>query len=405
MAKETGHESKDAGQDDPLYKVWLSDGLEHLSRIFGRRLAHVLVAFAIMLLVFLAVSFVCGLIWYLIPIFSATDKLSTSDRKNLVQGFASVAQAAAVLLAGAVGLGGLFFTWRSLRQARESQDKTQENTQRTLQLTEQGQITDRFTKAIDQLESDRREVRIGGIYALARIAEDSDEVYYWPIIEILAAYVRTNAPWPTTAASESDDNTEHEEDLSEESEEGLSLQHKQLDIQAILYILRDRKHHYKRGEDNYIRLPDTDLRDADLRDVHLERVRLRGSNLQGARLRRARLWRARLRNVNFEDADLENADLRGADLLQSILRKANLRGAKLSSTRRANGRVSQTNLAQADLCEADFRGADLSNVSGVTADQLDQQAKSLKGATMPNGQKYEDWLNDKEGGGKDRETE
>jgi uncharacterized RDD family membrane protein YckC len=104
MAKETGQESKDDRQDAPLYKAWLRSGQEHLSRVFGRRLAAVLVAFAIMLLVFLAVSLVYSLVWYLSPIFSANDKLSTTERKALVQGFASVAQAAAVGLAGAVGL-------------------------------------------------------------------------------------------------------------------------------------------------------------------------------------------------------------------------------------------------------------------------------------------------------------
>src|SRR5215217_411901 len=112
MAKEPGQESKVAGQDDPLYKAWLSNGLEHLSRVFGPLLAYVLVAFAILLLVFLAVSFVYGLIWYLNPIFSANDKLSTTDRRDLVQGFASVAQAAAVGLAGAVGLEAAPIGWQ-----------------------------------------------------------------------------------------------------------------------------------------------------------------------------------------------------------------------------------------------------------------------------------------------------
>jgi hypothetical protein len=32
---------------------------------------------------------------------------------------------------------------------------------------------------------------------------------------------------------------------------------------------------------------------------------------------------------------------------------------------------------------------------GVTNEQLQQQAASLKGATMPDGQKYEDWLKSK----------
>jgi hypothetical protein len=208
MAKETGQESKLAGQDAPLYKAWLSNGLEHLSRVFGYRLARVLVAFAFVLLVFLAGSFVCGLIWYLSPIFSANDKLSTADRRDLVQGIASVAQAAAVGLAGAVGLVGLFFTWRSLRQARESQAQTQENTQRALEFTAQGQITERFTRAIDQLgasddkQTPRLEIRLGGIYALERIAWDSPERDYSTVMEVLTAYVRENTPQAPRACYE-----------------------------------------------------------------------------------------------------------------------------------------------------------------------------------------------------------
>jgi len=53
-------------------------------------------------------------------------------------------QAIGVLLAGLVGFGGLYFTWRNLNQTRQV-------TQRTLELTERGQITERFTRAIDQL--------------------------------------------------------------------------------------------------------------------------------------------------------------------------------------------------------------------------------------------------------------
>jgi hypothetical protein len=38
---------------------------------------------------------------------------------------------------------------------------------RTYRLTQQGQITDRYTKAIEQLGSDKLDVTLGGLYALA----------------------------------------------------------------------------------------------------------------------------------------------------------------------------------------------------------------------------------------------
>jgi hypothetical protein len=53
-------------------------------------------------------------------------------------------------------------------------------------------------------------------------------------------------------------------------------------------------------------------------------------------------------------------------------------------------------LIAADLSAVYLSGADLSGAKGTTIEELEQQAKSLEGATMPNGQKYEDWLKDRE---------
>jgi hypothetical protein len=80
-------------------------------------------------------------------------------------------------LAGGVLLLGAYFTYRQLRVTRE------------------GQLTDRYTKAVDQLGSQHLDVRLGGIYALERIARDSpyDRA---TIEEVLTAYVRDHAPWP-----------------------------------------------------------------------------------------------------------------------------------------------------------------------------------------------------------------
>ena len=47
------------------------------------------------------------------------------------------------------------------------------------------------------------------------------------------------------------------------------------------------------------------------------------------------------------------------------------------------------------MTHADLRGANLSEALGITNEELEQQAASLEGATMPNGQKYEDWLKSK----------
>jgi hypothetical protein len=81
--------------------------------------------------------------------------------------------------------------------------------------------------------------------------------------------------------------------------------------------------------------------------------------------------------ANLQQADMTNADLSNADLSHTNLSGAHLRGANLS--------------------DANLTDANLSGAQGVTNEELERQANSLEGATMPNGQKYEDWLKSQEG--------
>jgi uncharacterized protein YjbI with pentapeptide repeats len=71
------------------------------------------------------------------------------------------------------------------------------------------------------------------------------------------------------------------------------------------------------------------------------------------------------------------------------LRDAALQDANLSSAVLENA-----NLTNADLTNANLRDAYLSEATGWTMEQL-EAAKTLEGAIMPNGQKYEDWIKSK----------
>jgi uncharacterized protein YjbI with pentapeptide repeats len=134
-------------------------------------------------------------------------------------------------------------------------------------------------------------------------------------------------------------------------------------------------------------LPNTDLSDANLSGADLANAVVGDPDLSGANLSGANLA-----SVFLLDANLSRADLGGAHLPNASLENANLRGHDLSDTYLFNA-----NLIEADLREADLSGADLEKADGITNEELEQQAASLEGATMPNGQKYEDWLKDKEG--------
>jgi hypothetical protein len=64
-------------------------------------------------------------------------------------------------------------------------------------LIEKVKITERFTRAVDQLGRAEVDVRIGGIYALERLTKDSpgDRA---AITKVLTAFVRGRAFWPAS---------------------------------------------------------------------------------------------------------------------------------------------------------------------------------------------------------------
>lgn len=114
---------------------------------------------------------------------------------------------------------------------------------------------------------------------------------------------------------------------------------------------------------------------------------LQGENFSHANLKRANLFNADLSRVNLEGADLENTDLRGE-------MGVNLQGANLSFANLKDSRMQKANLQFADLTCAKLEGADLSfaNLKGAKTDFGEPDlstVKSLRGATLPNGSRYE----------------
>lgn len=125
----------------------------------------------------------------------------------------------------------------------------------------------------------------------------------------------------------------------------------------------------------------TDLTQAGLSGAELSEAHLEGTDLSGAHLEEA----------DLRDSYLNDAKLNGAYLYDTDLRGADMSGADLSD---AEGRFkSGARMIRTRLDGADLSGADLTNAR-VTEEQL-REAESLEGATMPDGQKYEDWLKDK----------
>jgi hypothetical protein len=134
--------------------------------------------------------------------------------------------------------------------------------------------------------------------------------------------------------------------------------------QVVEFLIEAELVHGEDREDPVISLMETNLSGG----VDLDNEDLHGANLERANMRSANLAGANMDSAVLREADLENADLSGANLRDADVRDADMEGV---------------NLEAALLRRANLRGAE-----GITKEQIEDQAMSLQGATMPDGSKH-----------------
>jgi hypothetical protein len=264
----------------------------------------------------------------------------------------------ATLLQGLGGLAvliGVYLTWQQLQHnIRSSREQHA--------LDQQGQITERFTRAIDQLGSSEVDVRIGGIYALERIARNSPPDRA-AIATVLAAYVRNHSPWPPHGRTSLPTISRRFRERMKAEPEPLHqtpLRARAADVQAAMTVLGRRSP--ATGEER-LELSNVDLRVADLSRTDLSNVHLWWSNLRGAFLNDTRLVRTDFWRSDLWRVELRRADLQGARFIRANLERAQLWEAKLAGAVLHHVGLREAELQHADLREVDLRWADLRGAS------------------------------------------
>ena len=130
-------------------------------------------------------------------------------------------------------------------------------TSRTYLLNRQGQVTDRYTRAVEQLSHEDPAVRIGGVYALGRVAGES-QVDRAAIIDVLGAFIRDQSKVPRRRVEEPDD-----------------------DVRAALRVAAEV---LLRGPALRIDLRDVDLHNCDLSTFPMSQACTAGARLDGTGL-------------------------------------------------------------------------------------------------------------------------
>ena len=190
---------------------------------------------------------------------------------------------------------------------------------RQAETAEQGLLYDRYQKGAEMLGSTVLAVRLGGIYALNRLATEHPEAFLPQIVGQYCAFVRHP---PESEESKAAGGNHASKAGSESLRE---------DVRAVMNAIGGLMTHEETfGLAPWLLL---DLRSADLS----------GADLSGFQLSRA----------NLSDADLSGADLSSAGLEEANIASASLRNANLSGTR--------------------FSGEPFTpGVRGLTQDQLDE---------------------------------
>ena len=217
----------------------------------------------------------------------------------------------------------------AMEKAANAQADAAKQQAKANQNTEQGQRQERLKNAIEHLDSSSDSLRLGGIYELFHLAEDTIE-WRQTVLDILCAHIRR-----TTCEKEYQD--KYQQEPSEE-------------IQSILTLLFVQERALFKGHR-------ANLEGTWLKGANLRKARLQGANLINTRLQKARLDDAQLQGAKLSDAQLQrvwfpNASLLGAELDHALMQLAWLDGAQLQGAYLPNA-----NLQVANLFNAQFQGA------------------------------------------------
>jgi len=279
------------------------------------------------------------------PLIEGKQKLDTSLEifKTLISGAGTLATI----------VGGIFL-YLNFKVARKNTE-----------IAESRLITERFSKAVEQLaDKDRQAVRLGGIYSLERIAKNSPDDH-WTVIEVLTSFVRDQSPVT--------DNSSNEEISTE--------------IQAILDVI-SRRNTGAETEENSINLCGTNLPHANFYKAKLIRIYFLGANfyksnftkaelngvvLLGAKLDCAVFSEAKLFAVSLDRARMASARLHNAEIYRSKLNNANFYQSSFIEAKIEFTSAHETDFTEADFTQSSLLGCDLSgsNFEGAKFEKTD----------------------------------
>jgi Pentapeptide repeats (8 copies) len=271
---------------------------------------------------FVLVCLAYGLIWE-VPRRQVDGSRDRLTAKEAIDAETAARTGWSQLLVGSFVAFGAFTTWKNLqenqnknrddarnaernfRALQEKQDRDAAHAEKNLQALLEKNTADRFSKAIEQLGNENIHVRLGGIFALEQIANTEDK-YYWQIMEILTAYVRVRSPWPQKKAPQ--DSSDSASPMATQPEQEQKFPVVEIDIEAIMTVISRRRNTYL-NEPNRLNLTKTDLQGLIAKAV---------ADFEGIDFSEANLSCGKLKAVRLSQTLFKNTDITGVHFTEAV---------------------------------------------------------------------------------------
>ena len=285
-------------------------------------------------------------------------------------------------------------------------------------------LRDRYQRSAEMLgHSDRCSVRLGGIHALASLADEHRSIFHLQTMQLFAAYVvdhtsgdRASEPVDPTKNKAINQKTDNpglfvNEFMKAAFSEGEGVPDLPSDVREALGLIAKRNRPQVALERRkglrlnlsgavLIRLvqmkPAANFSNIDFSYANLSHARLWGAQFSGAVMTGARLLNASLSRANLRGVDLRGADLTCARLIDADLRQANLKPRNRVGEWATGWEGRQTRLRGAHLICADMRGANIyaadfkqADLGGVNLDNAQLAQADLRGADLRSAVFYE----------------
>ena len=258
---------------------------------------------------------------------------------------------AGLMLGGVLAL--IFALWRGWVAQQQSA-----TAQRQADIAQQSLLNERYERGAEMLGNDVLSVRLGGIFALRRLAEEHPEQYHIQIMELLCAFVRNPTGKERDAALVFIDDDETAPIPREDV------------VAAMVAIGRRTESGLQTELSANFRL---DLHGADIGGISVENMNWCRSNLRRANLSYVNLRQVDLSDSNLEWARMYQSELRRVDFTRTNLCHANLFNtsatcADFSLSDLRDSTMSRMKLVTTWLVGADLRNAALHNIDFGTSD-------------------------------------